>query len=68
MLVVGIGVCLSAARRFVSPSDTVVYIYFCARATFFDGEIKLIIKTNYADNRQEISIFSRDDLERTVGL
>ena len=27
MLVVGIVVCLSAARRFVSPSDTVVYIY-----------------------------------------
>jgi len=29
MLVVGIGVCLSAARRFVSPSDTVVYIDCC---------------------------------------
>ena len=29
MLVVGIVVCLSAARRFVSPSDTVVYIVHC---------------------------------------
>ena len=29
MLLVGIGVCLSAARRFVSPSDTVVYILRC---------------------------------------
>ena len=31
MLVVGIGVCLSAARRFVSHSDTVVYIQSCAQ-------------------------------------
>jgi len=41
MLVVDIGVCLSAARRFVSPSDTVVYIYCC------DYKLLFVVKIIY---------------------
>ena len=39
MLVVDIGVCLSAARRFVPPSDTVVYIYCCDDKLLFAVKI-----------------------------